>query len=95
MNIAATFSTGDLNDGIMIGKGFRLRVIEIKFDPALISSPVFRFPRYATHDHTIRQKDKVLEFRVSHFFSHAPAIIQLLQILSAKPDEIFIWRQGG
>jgi len=67
MDIAATISTGDLDDGIMIGEGFLPTVLEMKFDSAVIPSPIFRFPRYATRNHTIRQKDQVLEFRVRHF----------------------------
>ena len=76
MNILAAVSTGDVSDYIMmIRGGCRLRVIEMKSDPLAISSPVFRFPRYATANHTICQKEKILEFRVSHFSSYAPAII--------------------
>jgi hypothetical protein len=56
----------------------------MKFDPAAVSSPVFRFPRYATRHHAICQKEKVLEFRVSHFFSPAPAFLQLLQAFFGK-----------
>jgi hypothetical protein len=92
MNIAAAVSAGGFGDRIVIGGGFRLGVMEMKFEPALISSPVFRFPRYAARNHTICQKEKLLEFSVGHFFPHATAMIQPLQRLSAKPDEIFIRR---
>ena len=71
-----------------------MRVVEVHLDPYMISSPVFRFLWCATRNHPICQKEKFLEFRVRHFSSHAPAIIQCLQVLSAEPDEIFIWRRG-
>jgi hypothetical protein len=77
MNIVAAVSTGGLNDGIMIGEGFLLTVLEMKFDPAAISSPVFRFPRVANRSQTIRPKEKALEFRVCHFPSHASTIINV------------------
>ena len=67
MDIAATISPGDLNDEIMTGEGFLPTVLEMNFDSAVVSSPIFRFPRYATRNHAIRQKDQVLEFRVRHF----------------------------
>ena len=67
MNIVAAVSTGGLNDGIMIGEGFLLTVLEMKFDPAAISSPVFRFPRVANRSQSIRLKATILEFHVSHF----------------------------
>jgi len=75
MNIAASVSTGNICDGIVIGGGCRLGVMEMKFDPFAVSSPVFRFPRCATHDHTVCQQDMVLQFRESHLSSHAPGII--------------------
>jgi len=77
MDIAATISTGDLNDELMIGEGFLQTVLEMNFDSAVISSPVFRFPRYATRTHTIRQKDKVLEFRVRHFLPQCLNYIEM------------------
>jgi hypothetical protein len=67
MNIVAAVPTGDLGDGIMIGEGFLLTVPEIKFDPAAISSPVFRFPRAANASQTICPKEKFLVFHVRHF----------------------------
>ena len=67
MDIAATISTGDLDDGIMIGEGFLPTVLEVTFDSVVIPSPIFRFPRHATRTHTIGQKDQALEFRVRHF----------------------------
>ncbi|MFZ2224424.1 MAG: hypothetical protein WAV26_07025 [Candidatus Deferrimicrobium sp.] len=67
MNIVAAVSTGDLDDGIMIGERFLPTVLEMEFDPAAISFPVFRFPRVANRSQSIRLKAKLLEFHVRHF----------------------------
>ena len=67
MNIAAAVFTGDICDGIMIEGDCHLRVVEMKFDPLMISPPVLHFPWSATYHHAIRQKETVLEFRVRHF----------------------------
>ena len=56
MNILAAGYTGDISDYFMIGGGCKLRVIEMKSDPLGISSPVFRFHRYATVNHSICQE---------------------------------------
>jgi len=55
-------------------EGLLPAVLEMKFDAAVIPSPVFRFPRHATRNHAIRQKDQVLEFRVRHFLPDAGII---------------------
>ena len=77
MDIAATISPGDLNDEIMTGEGFLPTVLEMNFDSAVVSSPIFRFPRYATRNHAIRQKDQVLEFRVRHFLPQCVNCIEI------------------
>jgi len=66
----------------------------MKSDPLAISSAVFRYPRYATANHTICQKEKILEFRGSHFPSHAPAIIYLLPILRQHRRKSLYGRGG-
>jgi hypothetical protein len=48
--------------------------MEMKSEPALISSPVFHFPRDAARNHAVCQEEKLLEIRVGHFFSYATAI---------------------
>lgn len=77
MNVAAPVSTGNICNAIMIGKGSRVTVAEMKFDPHPVSSPVFHFLRRAARNHTIRQKEKFLKVRVGHLPSHTALGIKL------------------
>jgi hypothetical protein len=72
MNIVAAVSTGDLENGMMIWERPMLTVLKMKFDPAAISFPVFRFPRAAIRGQAFRPKEKALEFHVRHILSPCP-----------------------
>ena len=52
----------------------------MKSDPLAIFSPVFRFPRYATANHTICQKEKIGGL----FTCKAPSIVPIF------PSKIYI-----